>query len=150
MCNLFSLILILPAASGVLRFTDPQVLKVTVTAAHIAQTIGATGRITLDGIVFEDGKHVIKPESEPVLREIASYLRKQPGVSLRVESVDARVRSKTLAQQRADAVLHWLITKAGIPAGRLEASGGGGPDAAKERFDENRRSESRGIRLVKK
>jgi OmpA-OmpF porin, OOP family len=143
--------------------TDPQIPKLAVNAAHIARTITAGGRITLYGILFEDGKDAIKPESEPVLREIAAYLKKQPTVSLRVEGfVDSPAtrknesgrdwlkRTKTLSQQRADAVVAWLTAKGGIAPGRLDAFGGGSPGYSKETSNEDNRSENRRIRLVKK
>lgn len=101
-------------------------------------------------IVYETGKAKIKPESEPTLTQLKTFLDENPQVTqLRVEGHtdsdgDAAMNTK-LSAERALAVVKWLEGK-GLPRERLLAVGFGAnkplkPNDSKENKEQNRRTE---------
>lgn len=56
---------------------EKQAMKqdVVASAAVIAGSINDTGKVAIYGIYFDTGKAIIKPESEPALKEIAKLLQ---------------------------------------------------------------------------
>ncbi|GEM_PF-1802550 len=100
-------------------------------------------------IYFETGKAIIRPESFPVLDEIAQVLKDNPGLRIRIEghtdSVGPASYNLRLSQKRANAVRNYLISK-GIDPSRLEAVGYGesrpiAPNTTPEGRAKNRRVE---------
>jgi outer membrane protein OmpA-like peptidoglycan-associated protein len=79
-------------------------------------------------ILFDTGKSTIKPQSEPVLNNIADILDDYPNVAFRIEghtdSVGSESFNKKLSQDRAQSVMNYLIVK-GIPSDRMTAVGYG-------------------------
>lgn len=79
-------------------------------------------------ILFDTGKSTIKPQSEPVLNNIADILDDYPNVAFRIEghtdSVGSESFNKKLSQDRAQSVMNYLIDK-GIPSERMTAVGYG-------------------------
>lgn len=69
--------------------------------------------ITLEGIEFEFGKAVIKPESSPVLDEAAAILTNHPEIEVEIQghtdSIGADEANLKLSQKRAEAVREYLI-----------------------------------------
>jgi len=57
---------------------------VTVNADALAKDIARTGHVAIYGIYFDTGKADVKPESEPVLQEIAKLLQQNPELKLYV------------------------------------------------------------------
>jgi outer membrane protein OmpA-like peptidoglycan-associated protein len=43
---------------------------------EMAEQLAASGKVTLRGILFDTGKTDIKPESEPVLEQVAAMLKR--------------------------------------------------------------------------
>lgn len=85
--------------------------------------------VILDQVHFETGKAIIKPESFPLLQQVADVLRDHPEIArLAVDGHTDNVGSErsniALSQQRALSVMRWL-TEHGVDARRLEARGFG-------------------------
>ena len=107
------------------------------------------GHFATYGITFDVNQTEIKPESRPVLEEIAAMLTAHPELRVSIEghtdSDGADDANMKLSQGRADAVKTELV-KAGIGAERLEAKGWGetkplaGNDSAEDKA-RNRRVE---------
>jgi outer membrane protein OmpA-like peptidoglycan-associated protein len=53
--------------------------------SRIAESLTETGRAEVYGIYFDFAKSTIRPESEPVLKEIADVMAKNPTWKLSVE-----------------------------------------------------------------
>jgi outer membrane protein OmpA-like peptidoglycan-associated protein len=85
-------------------------------------------KIVFHNILFQTNKWDLLPESTPVLDEIAKSLRDQPRVRVRIEGhtddVGKPKENLILSQQRALAVVNYLVTK-GIDNRRLEYTGYG-------------------------
>ena len=79
-------------------------------------------------ILFDTGKSTIKAESGAVLDNIADILDDYPNVQFRIEghtdSVGSSASNQKLSQDRAQAVVNYLIGK-GIPSSRMTAVGYG-------------------------
>lgn len=90
----------------------------------------AAERIELrDSVYFETGKAVIKPESYPLLSQVATILLENPHITkVRIEGhTDSRgseAANLVLSKNRAAAVRDFLISK-GVAAERLESEGYG-------------------------
>src|SRR5262249_3352843 len=86
------------------------------------------GRIILSeaAVHFETGKSAVPRESEGSLRAVARLLRENPGWKVRVEgftdNVGDRASNMTLSQDRANAVMTWLIDQ-GVDRRQLSARG---------------------------
>jgi OmpA-OmpF porin, OOP family len=102
--------------------------KVEFNADEMAEQLAASGKVTFRGILFDTGKTDIKPESDPVLEQVAAMLKKNEPLKLRIEghtdNIGAKPANLTLSKGRAAAVKTSLAGK-GIDAGRLTTEGFG-------------------------
>jgi len=123
-----------------------------VTAALLAQELGANGHVQVRSIEFEGGGTQLAPTSTGALAAIADLLTSQPGLRLNVvvhtdqgRDVQAGVQ---LSRRRAAAVIDALVKGFGVPRGRVRAEGVGplAPVAA-NRTDEDR-AKNRRVELV--
>jgi len=96
---------------------------------HIEQELKQTGQAEVYGIYFDFASDKIKPESEPVLREIADALSHNPTWKLRVEghtdNIGGDEYNMDLSQRRAEAVKSALVARYHITADRLTPKGFG-------------------------
>jgi outer membrane protein OmpA-like peptidoglycan-associated protein len=74
-----------------------------------------TGMIRLQNINFDVNKATIKPESYPVLDEVAAILLQYPKLTLEIgghtDNTGTRVRNVALSEARAKSVLNYLLQK---------------------------------------
>lgn len=102
-------------------------------------------------IQFETGRAAIMPESEEVLKAVASIVAEHPEVkTVQIEGhTDDRgppAWNQVLSQQRAEAVRDWLIKKGSVDPKRLSAAGFGmgrplAPNLTEQGRRDNRRVE---------
>jgi peptidoglycan-associated lipoprotein len=99
-------------------------LKTTV----ILDKIFEDQEITLENIYYDYGKSDIRPDAMPTLNELAELLRRNPGISIQLNShTDCRGSDNynlSLSQARAQSAVNYLISR-GIAAARLTARGYG-------------------------
>src|SRR5699024_4960986 len=100
-------------------------------------------------IFFEFDKYALRPESHTELNKVVRLLKDNPGLTVRIngytDSVGTEEHNITLSQNRAQAVVDYLINK-GISKDRLQAKGFGAthPIATNETEEgraKNRRTE---------
>jgi outer membrane protein OmpA-like peptidoglycan-associated protein len=91
---------------------------------------GAGKSLVLEGVYFETGKSVLKPESQAVLDRVAESLKGNPEVKVEIgghtDNTGSRATNVRLSAARANAVRDYLTSK-GVDAGRMTAKGYG-PD----------------------
>lgn len=108
------------AARAVAAATKPRTLE---------QQLAKVRRVAVYGIHFDFNSAHIQPKSEPVLREIAGILRRNPTWRLSIEghtdAVGSAAYNLALSQRRAAAVKAALIQRYGIGANRLTDVGYG-------------------------
>ncbi|MFH0977038.1 MAG: OmpA family protein [Spirochaetota bacterium] len=128
--------------------------EVTANADAWKSDINATGHAAVYGINFDTDKAVIKSGSEAVLKEIATLLKKNPSLNIRLvghtDSVGDFAHNMTLSEARAKAVMAALTSQHGIAAARLSAHGVGPLTPVSSNDSEEGRSKNRRVEIVKK
>lgn len=108
------------------------------------------GRLILKNVYFEFGKATLKPESRPLLDEVAAALAARPDLRIEIQghtdSVGSTEYNQRLSMQRAQAVLDYLLTYPELERGRFIVRGYGegapiAPNDTPEGRQENRRVE---------
>ena len=108
------------------------------------------GKFSTTGILFDVQSAVIKPESNGVVKEIATVLKENPSVKVKIightSSDGDDAANLELSKQRAEAVKALLMKEYGIEEGRLKSEGKGetqpvGDNKTKEGKAQNRRVE---------
>lgn len=122
--------------------------------SRIATSLNETGRAEVYGIYFDFAKSTIRPESEPVLKEIADVLSKNPAWKLNVEghtdNIGRAASNQDLSARRAAAVREALVSRYRITADRL-APAGFGASRPKETNDTlEGRARNRRVELVRR
>jgi outer membrane protein OmpA-like peptidoglycan-associated protein len=126
---------------------------VTVGAKEMRQALDASGRVALYGIYFDHDQAVVKPDSGPMLDEIARLLRENPQLSvLIIGHTDNQGKfdyNLGLSERRARAVVEVLQSKYGIPAARMRPAGVGMMAPTTSNDSEEGRARNRRVELVK-
>jgi OOP family OmpA-OmpF porin len=111
------------------------------------------GRFATQGILFDTGSDVIRPESTPTLKEIASMLKDHADLRLLIEghtdntgNADA---NQALSERRAAAVKQYLVESEGIDGSRLETKGFGPSVPVADNATPEGRQQNRRVELVK-
>ena len=96
---------------------------------EVEQQLAQAGRADIYGIYFDFDKATPRPESAPVMKEIAQALKDNPNWKLEIEghtdNVGGSSYNLNLSDERAQGIMQSLITQYGIPADRLTAKGFG-------------------------
>ena len=139
------------AATGAL-----QVVQITFPAAaapQIEQALKQDGRAEIHGILFDFGSATIRPESEPVLKEIADTLAKNPAWKLSVEghtdNVGGDAANLDLSKRRADAVRQALTARYHVDAAKLATAGFGAARPKEPNTTAEGRARNRRVELVR-
>ena len=127
------------------RFEEP--------TGAIEKLLAKSGRVDVYGIYFDVGSATIKPESEPVLKEISDALAKYPMWKLRVDghtdNVGAAGSNMVLSQGRAASVKQALITRYGIAGDRLVTAGFGASRPKDSNDTVKGRARNRRVELIR-
>jgi outer membrane protein OmpA-like peptidoglycan-associated protein len=126
---------------------------VTADAAALGSDIRSTGHVAVYGINFDTNKSVVKPDSKPVLDEIAKLLKLDPALKLKVvghtDMVGSLESNMTLSQARGEAVVQALVSQYGIAAARLKGYGVGPLAPVASNDTDEGRAKNRRVELVK-
>ena len=129
-----------------LAIVEPKAMdtgKVVIDAAALESGIAREGHIAVYGIHFASGKAELQPDSEPVLAEIASLLKKDAALKLHVightDNQGNLGANMDLSKRRAAAVVTALTKSHNVSPDRLLADGVGPlSPVATNRSDEGR------------
>lgn len=122
------------------------------TADTFAAEIAKSGRVAVYGINFDTAKATLTADADKILGEVATLLKNDAALKLKVEghtdNVGQKAGNQKLSEQRAASVVAWLV-KSGIGKTRLTSAGFGDskPLAAND-TDENK-AKNRRVELVK-
>ncbi len=98
-------------------------------ASNMEKALADNQPVQIYDIYFDFNRSVIKPESEPVLLEIATIMQKHPdwklSVSGHTDNIGSQKSNVPLSQRRAAAVKDALVTRFKIAAARLDTAGYG-------------------------
>ena len=127
--------------------------KVEFSADEMAAQAASTGTITLHGILFDTAKTDIKPESGPVLDEVAAMMKKNAALKFNIvghtDNVGAKPANLTLSKGRAASVKAALVSR-GVEAARLTSDGMGDSQPVADNATEDGRAQNRRVELVKR
>jgi outer membrane protein OmpA-like peptidoglycan-associated protein len=120
-------------------------------AEQMKKEIDAKGHVALY-INFDFNKADIKPESQPIVDEVAKLLSNNPDLSLAVEghtdNIGTPDYNRQLSEARARSVVAALTNK-GIEEARLKAAGYGQEKPIADNSAEDGRAKNRRVELVK-
>ena len=105
-------------------------VKITYPAKkQVERQLAQTGHADIYGIYFDLNKATPRPESAPVLKEIAQALHNNPNWKLQIgghtDNIGGNAYNLNLSEERAQGVMHSLVTQYGIAPDRLTAKGFG-------------------------
>jgi outer membrane protein OmpA-like peptidoglycan-associated protein len=113
----------------------------------------AKGRWSTQGILFETGKADLKPESRPVLKEIASTMQKYPDLKILIEghtdNVGSAASNMTLSDNRAASVKAALVADFGVAEDRMTTKGFGDTKPAVPNTTPAGKAQNRRVEIVK-
>jgi outer membrane protein OmpA-like peptidoglycan-associated protein len=119
----------------------------------IERALSESGRADVYSIYFTFNSDVIRSESEPTLKEIADVLTRHPdwklGVNGHTDGVGTDTYNLDLSRRRAAAVRTALVSRYGINAARLAASGLGKSQPKDTNATIEGRAKNRRVELVK-
>ncbi|HMA65405.1 MAG TPA: OmpA family protein, partial [Chitinispirillaceae bacterium] len=131
---------------------EKEAMVQAIQAKDILDALNTNGYIALD-ILFDTGKSTIKPESQDIVNEIFNLLKNNVSLKVSIEghtdNVGDAAGNKKLSEQRAKAVIDFLITK-GISKERLSSIGWGQEKPVADNRTEDGRSKNRRVEIVKK
>lgn len=135
-----------------LTVVEKEGMKQEVTASDMLDKLNKEGSIALY-INFDTGKSMIKAESRPIIDQIVSMMKGNPGLKISVEghtdNAGNSKSNKALSEDRAKSVVSALV-KAGIDSKRLSAAGFGQDKPIADNGSEEGRAKNRRVELVKK
>ncbi len=118
-----------------------------------SQVIASSGRYIVRGILFDTDSDVIKPESGPVIKQIARTLETNPNLKLLIEghtdSVGDATHNMDLSKRRAEAVRAVLVSQFAVDASRLSSAGLGSTKPIDSNDTPQGRAQNRRVELVK-
>lgn len=132
-----------------------QVVKVSFPTdqPQIEQQLQQNGRAEVYGIYFDFGSANIRPESEPVLKQISDVLEKNPAWKLEVEghtdNVGGDAFNMDLSRRRADAVKKALVERYRVRPDRLTTAGFGATRPKESNDTLEGRARNRRVELVR-
>jgi outer membrane protein OmpA-like peptidoglycan-associated protein len=150
-----------PAIPLVLRWklgdTNKRMIRISYPVAHasspIEEKLSTTGRAEVYGIYFDFGKATIRPESEPVLKDIGDVMAKNPAWQLGVEghtdNIGGAAANQDLSTRRAAAVRQALVDRYRVAATRLTPAGFGASRPKETNDTLEGRARNRRVELVR-
>ena len=95
---------------------------------YVSEEIKQKGYVNLYGILFDSGKDIPKAGSEPVLKELAGFIRNNAEIKIEIightDSEGDAAYNEDLSRRRAKSVRSWL-KKEGIDVANILADGKG-------------------------
>lgn len=130
-------------------------VKISFPAAtpRIANELAKAGRVEVYGIYFDFGSATLRPESEPVLKEIADALTSNAAWKLTIDghtdNVGGDAPNLDLSRRRAASVRDALVTRYKITAARLTTDGFGASRPKESNATPDGRARNRRVELVR-
>jgi len=129
-------------------------VRVAESTPDFSTVIGATGKYVTHGIHFDTDSDRLKPESAPILKQVAGGLEKNPNLKLEIDgytdSVGDAAHNLDLSKRRAQAVMSVLVSQFGVDAARLTSNGFGAAQPIGSNDTPEGRAGNRRVEFLKK
>ncbi len=129
-------------------------VRLAESAPDFSSVLSSTGKFVTHGIYFDTDSDVLKPESAPVIKEVASALTTNPALKLEVDgytdSVGDAAHNLDLSNRRAQSVVNVLVSQFGVASGRLSAKGQGDANPIASNDTADGRAANRRVEFLKK
>ena len=141
--------------SGKVGPQTSRVVKISFPAAtpRIASELAKAGRVEVYGIYFDFGSATLRPESEPVLKEIADALTSNATWKLKIDghtdNVGGDAPNLDLSRRRAASVRDALVARYKINTARLATDGFGASRPKESNATPDGRARNRRVELVR-
>jgi outer membrane protein OmpA-like peptidoglycan-associated protein len=120
--------------------------------SQLSAALEKNGRARLDGINFDFNSDVIRPESRPLLDQVAAMLKEHGDWKVTLEghtdNVGGPAFNNDLSTRRAAAVKAYLVTAA-VPAAQLSSSGFGFDKPVASNDTQSGRAENRRVEIAR-
>jgi outer membrane protein OmpA-like peptidoglycan-associated protein len=117
------------------------------------QHLALDKRVDVYGIYFDFASDRLRPESAPVLAEIAAVLAKNEGWKLNInghtDNVGSDASNLELSRLRATSVKNALVERYGVAAGRLSTGGFGASQPQAKNDTPEGRARNRRVELIR-
>ncbi len=128
-------------------------VRVAESTPDFSTVIASTGKYVTHGINFDNDSDRLKPESAPILKQVAGGLEKNPNLKLEIDgytdSVGDAAHNLDLSKRRAEAVKSVLVSQFGIDAARLTSNGFGAAKPTGSNDTPEGRAGNRRVEFVK-
>ena len=129
-------------------------VRVAESTPDFSAVIGATGKYVTHGINFDTDSDRLKPESAPILKQVAAGLEKNPNLKLEIDgftdSVGDAAHNLDLSKRRANSVMTVLVSQFAVDAARLSSNGFGQTKPIGSNDTPDGRAQNRRVEFVKK
>lgn len=126
--------------------------RISIDLDGMSKSLAETGKVELEGVLFDTAKASLKAESAEVVATIAEYLGNHADQSFYVvghtDSQGAFDFNMKLSQDRADTVVRTLVQEHGVAVARLQPVGVGPVSPMMSNSSEKGRTENRRVELV--
>jgi outer membrane protein OmpA-like peptidoglycan-associated protein len=121
--------------------------------APLEAALKRDARVELHGIYFDFGKDTIRPESEPVIRELAAALAENPGWNVTIDGHTDNIGGDSynldLSRRRAAAVKSALTSRYRIADARLTTAGYGASQPKESNDTLSGRARNRRVEVIR-
>jgi outer membrane protein OmpA-like peptidoglycan-associated protein len=123
-----------------------------VNAEEMFKSLADNGRVILEGLYFDTDKDTVRPDSQPLIEELAKLMKGNPQLKVRVvghtDNQGATDHNLDLSRRRAASVASELTSKHGIANDRLAPFGCGPYSPVATNDSEEGRARNRRVELV--
>ncbi len=123
-----------------------------VSAEEMSKSLADAGKVVLYGLYFDTDKDTVRPDSQPMIEEIAKLLRANPNLKVRVvghtDNQGTSEHNLDLSRRRSASVVRELSSKQAIAADRLDSFGCGLYAPVASNGSEQGRAKNRRVELV--
>ncbi|MBN2280948.1 MAG: OmpA family protein [Candidatus Marinimicrobia bacterium] len=128
-------------------------LKITTASPDTRSKLITEGKLVSYGIYFDSGKDIVKPESYGTIHEIATVLKENPELRIKItghtDSDGDDAMNLDLSKRRAINVKQYLVTEFQIESGRIESDGKGEIEPIMTNNSPQNKAKNRRVEFIK-
>ncbi|MGB0897401.1 MAG: OmpA family protein [Flavobacteriaceae bacterium] len=128
-------------------------LKIAEGGVDLRRKLMTEGRVSTNGILFDSGKAIIKPQSYGIIRQVSQVLQQEPSMKLNIightDSDGNAAANLELSKERAEAVKKALNTIYNIPINRLQTQGKGANSPIADNNTSAGKAQNRRVEFIK-